>query len=79
MSDPMYATFDGDVFRPEGAVSLKPNTRVRVIIEEEREEPTSGYDPFAYLDIIRSANLDAPPDWSVRFREPYSDAVKSDE
>lgn len=76
MNDPIYATFDGEVFRPEGAVTLEPNTRVRVTLEQEPANPVTNDDPYAFLHILMAANLDGPPDWSVRFRERYGDRVK---
>ena len=33
MTTTLFATFDGEVLRPEGPVTLAPNTRVRVTIE----------------------------------------------
>ena len=38
MSTTLEAIFDGDVFRPTKPVNLKPNTKVEIIISDEREE-----------------------------------------
>lgn len=35
MTTTMYATFDGEVFRPEGSIPLEPNTRTRLTIGDE--------------------------------------------
>jgi len=37
MSRTIDATFDGSVFHPAQPVDLKPNTRVRIIVEDEPE------------------------------------------
>lgn len=66
MTATLYATFDGEVLRPEGPVPLDANTRVRVTIEEERAGPAGECDPYAFLHILETANLDGPPDWSSR-------------
>lgn len=65
MADPIrdvYATFDGEVLRPDRPVELPANTRVRLTIEsgEAAEKPTS------FLRTARSLQLDGPVDWSVR-------------
>lgn len=61
------AIFDGKAFLPTEPVTLKPNTRVKVIIEtllsDEDEETTS------FLQTARSLNLDGPPDWSANLDE----------
>ncbi|NES85657.1 MAG: antitoxin family protein [Moorea sp. SIO2B7] len=54
------ALFDGQVFHPDKPVSLKANTRVRIIIENlssEENELTS------FLDTAESLNLDGTSDW----------------
>ena len=33
MTTTVFATYDGEVLRPEGPVNLAPNTRVRITIE----------------------------------------------
>ena len=89
MTTTHYAMFDGEAFRPEGLVSLEPNTRVRITVEVEPDsaaesEPletlAEGDDPYAFLRILREANLDGPPDWSERFHYyMYGDDSRSEE
>lgn len=72
MTKTLYATYDGEVLRPEEPVALAPNTRVRVTIEAPAEsESQSG----SFLRTARSLNLQGPPDWSARLDEYlYGDA-----
>ena len=61
MLNSIEALFDGQVFHPDQPVTLKANTRVRIIIENlssEENELTS------FLDTAESLNLDGPSDWS---------------
>ncbi len=56
------AIFDGEAFLPAEPVSLKPNTRVKIIIETllaDEDEVSS------FLQIAQALNLDGPPDWSA--------------
>lgn len=70
----LHATFDGEVFRPEGPPSLEPNTRVRMIVEtvpgaeEPEEEAVQGKtgEPYSFFHAAREAGLDGPADWSER-------------
>ncbi|MBR8834124.1 MAG: antitoxin family protein [Stigonema ocellatum SAG 48.90 = DSM 106950] len=62
MLNAIDALFDGQVFHPEQPVTLKANTRVRIIIENlssEEKESTS------FLDTAESLNLDGYSDWSA--------------
>ena len=68
MTRPLFATFDGEVFRPEEPISLEPNTRVRVFVEERFEDIKPG-EPHCSLRAMYAANLDGPPDWSERIHE----------
>jgi len=61
MSRTIDATFDGNVFHPTQPVDLKPNTRVKIIVEEE-PEASSGQTSF--LQTASALKLDGPPDWS---------------
>ena len=84
MATTFHATYDGEVLRPEGPVSLPTDTRVRVTVEEERVEsgaPAPGdADPYGWLHILESANLDGPPDWSERLHHYlYGGGARSDE
>ena len=67
MSETLYATFDGEVLRPDGPVSLKPNTRVRLTIEdaEAGEAPTAS----SFLETARNLQLQGPADWSEKLED----------
>ena len=70
----LYATFDGEVFRPEEPVSLSPNTQVRITVELAETGP-EGKKKMSFLETARSLKLQGPPDWSSRFEEYlYGDA-----
>ena len=56
------AVYDGKVLRPEGPLTLEPNTRVRITFETV--EPTTD-EAASFLDTARSLNLDGPPDWAT--------------
>ncbi len=58
MATTIEATFDGQVFRPVGVISLPPNTTVRLTVEPLAETPAS------FLRTARSLNLEGPPDWA---------------
>lgn len=58
MATTIEATFDGQVFRPVGAISLPPNTTVRLTVETLPDGPAS------FLRTARSLNLEGPPDWA---------------
>ena len=66
MSQTLDATFDGNVFRPDTPVELKPNTRVRITIEPAE---SSGQKSESFLQVARSLKLQGPPDWSSRLEE----------
>lgn len=66
MTTTLYATFDGEVLRPDHPVPLAPNTRVRITVETEPEhESRAG----SFLRTAQGLDLDGPPDWSARFDE----------
>ena len=56
------AVFDGKVLRPKDALTLEPNTRVRITIEPV--EPTTER-VISFLDTALSLNLDGSPDWAA--------------
>ncbi len=66
MTTTVFATFDGEVLRPEGPVTLAPNTRVRLTIETTMEDETKSR---SFLQTARALNLDGPSDWSERLEE----------
>jgi hypothetical protein len=61
MSTTIHATFDGNVFRPTGPVSLSPNTPVRLTVETLS---TSTNPPTSFLQTARALRLQGPPDWA---------------
>lgn len=66
MSETFEAVFDGTVFRPQGKVKLKPNTRVHITVETEEE---SGSKPVSFLDVAMSIKFEGPTDMSTRLEE----------
>ena len=61
MLNSIDALFDGKVFHPEQPVTLKSNTRVRIVFDnlsDENNELTS------FLETAESLQLDGPSDWS---------------
>jgi hypothetical protein len=77
MTTTLYATFDGEVLRPEGPIPLDPDTRVRVTIEAERSKTG---EPYSSLRAMLAANVEGPPDWSERIHEYlYGEGCRGDE
>jgi predicted DNA-binding antitoxin AbrB/MazE fold protein len=62
MSQIVEALYDGAVLRPDSALTLEPNTRVRLTVEVL---PTDTATPSSFLETARSLNLSGPPDWSA--------------
>ena len=62
MTQIMEAVFDGTVLRPETALGIEPNTRVRLTVEVL---PSAKVAPMSFLDTARSLNLCGPTDWSA--------------
>ncbi|MDQ3130431.1 MAG: antitoxin family protein [Acidobacteriota bacterium] len=60
MLNTIEAVFDGAVFRPEGEVELKPNTRVEitVTIKNVVEKPNKFYVKSKHLGFRESLNYD---------------------
>jgi len=69
MTTTVYATFDGEVFRPEEPVRLEPNTRVLLTIGEEPMAKKNMGEPGCFFRAALAANIDGPPDWSERLDE----------
>jgi predicted DNA-binding antitoxin AbrB/MazE fold protein len=61
MSRTIDAVYDGKVFRPSEPVTLKPNTRVKIILDTEEEEQDQ---PKSFLQTARALNLEGPVDWA---------------
>ncbi len=51
----LTATFDGLVFKPDARPDLRPNTRVRIIVEAEEERSPRGLLQFAGTIDAQSA------------------------
>lgn len=66
MNTTLHLVYDGEVFRPEEPVELRPDTRVRVTIETI--EPASSA-PRSFLQTAKGLRLKGPPDWSERLEE----------
>jgi hypothetical protein len=83
MTTTLYATYDGEVLRPDGPILIERNTRVRVTIEVEPDEVVERAgecEPYSFLRILESANLDGPPDWSERLHYYlYGEGSRSDD
>ena len=56
------AVFDGKVLRPKDALTLEPNTRVRITIEPVEPTAKGG---VSFLDTALALKLDGPRDWAV--------------
>ena len=63
MTTVTFATFDGEVLRPEEPIAIQPNTRVKLTIETEvvADAPAA-----SFLKTARALKVDGPPDWSER-------------
>lgn len=61
MTKTFEAVYDGKVLLPEEPLDLRPNTRVRITVETG-SVPEG--EPYSFLRIARSLNLEGPPDWS---------------
>lgn len=65
MTKTFYATYDGEVLRPERPVTLARNARVRVTVETKTSTDTES----SFLEAARSLKLDGPSDWSDRLED----------
>jgi predicted DNA-binding antitoxin AbrB/MazE fold protein len=71
------AIFDGKSFLPTEPIALKPNTRVKVIIETQL---TDEDEIISFLQTARALNLDGPPDWSANLDAYlYGEKVPNDD
>jgi hypothetical protein len=61
MTQTVEAVYDGAVLRPETALGLQPNTRVRLTVEVLPSEAA----PTSFLRTARSLDLRGPADWSA--------------
>lgn len=60
MNTAIEAVFDGNVFLPVKPLTLKPNSRVRIVVEILSTPPSTK----SFLQTARSLNLEGPSDWS---------------
>jgi predicted DNA-binding antitoxin AbrB/MazE fold protein len=63
MTQILEATFDGVVFRPDTVVKIKPNTRVTIMVNIEKETNKTVADVASHLFGI--IDTDAPKDVST--------------
>ena len=75
MTTTLFATFDGEVLRPELPIRLAPNTRVRLIVEAD--DPRAA-EPYSFLDTAGGLNLEGPSDWSGRLEDYLYDERNGD-
>jgi hypothetical protein len=63
MTISLTALFDGEVFRPEGPVALKPNTRYRLTLQQETQTvaPQDAWEVLANL----AGAIEGPEDWAA--------------
>ena len=62
MTQTVDAVYDGAVLRPETALGLEPNTRVRLTVEVL---PLAETAPASFLHTARGLELRGPADWSA--------------
>ncbi len=65
MDKTFAATFDGEVFRPDEPLDIKPNTKVTLNLVVKKKRKTGK--PYAFLDYAMSLDLDLPSDYSTNF------------
>lgn len=66
MTRTVEAVYDGAVLRPDAALPLEPNTRVRLVVEVI---PPPDSAAGSFLRTARSLNLEGPPDWAENLDE----------
>ncbi len=79
----LYATYDGDVLRPDEPLDLAEGARVRLTVENpepELEAPEAKLgEPYSAFRIIESLQLQGPPDWSENINEYLTGERKLDD
>ncbi len=63
MTQILEATFDGAVFRPDTVVKIKPNTRVRLMVNIEKQSTETVGEVAKHL--FGAIDVDAPKDVST--------------
>jgi len=66
MTRTVYATYDGEVLRPDEPMPLAPNTRVLLTVESD--VPAARHSG-SFLAVAEELDLDGPPEWSARVDE----------
>ncbi len=69
----LEAMFDGEVFRPVGAVKLAANTKVQLVIQTPSDQSD-----VSFLDVAEQLQLEGPSDWSVRVDDYLNADLKHD-
>jgi hypothetical protein len=77
MPQTLEAVFDGEVLCPQEPLQLKPNTRVRIVVESLSQNGEST--PASFLDAALSLNLDGPSDWSHKVDQYLYGGLHDDE
>ena len=63
MAKTFGATFDGNVFHPDGRIKLTPNKHYILVVHEKVEEAVS-LNAWDILDGL-TGTIEAPEDWSL--------------
>ncbi len=90
MTKTVHARFDGKAFYPEEPMPIAPNTTVLLTVKTpervEAERPdteramTGTGEPYSFLKLARSLNLEGPEDWSENLEDYlYGDKKLPDE
>ena len=66
MEQTLHAIYDGEVFRPEKPLDLKPNIRVRLTVETSQE---GEHQKKSFLQTARSLKIEGPSDWSAHLED----------
>lgn len=69
MTRTVQARFDGKAFYPEEPLPIAPDTTVLLTVEapgagEAPSELAGQGDPYSFLKLAQSLNLEGPEDWS---------------
>lgn len=57
------AVFDGKVFVPVKPLDIEPDTPVKISVQTDNSEP------YSFLSVAQSLDLDGPPDWAAKLDE----------
>lgn len=90
MTKTVQARFDGKAFYPEEPMPIAPNTTVLLTVktperaDAERSDAegsmTGTGEPYSFLKLARSLNLEGPEDWSENLDDYlYGDKKLPDE